>query len=308
MTKGENTIMKRNVSGANRISPAANASFNILFFIIMIVCFAPLLLVLMISLTDEKTILLNGYSFLPAKFSLESYNYVLKGGGLILNSYKNSIFITIIGTVLSLITMTLYAYPLSRSDFRHKGIFSFFVYFTMIFGGGLVPWVMVYNQLVPIADTIWVLIFPMLMNAWNVIILRTFIKTTVPEAIIESARIDGAGEFRTLFSIVLPLCKAGLATIGLFTMLAYWNDWYLPLLFITDRKVYNIQYLMYMTLNNIQFLSSTNISNASDVAASLPSEGARMAIAVVSVGPIILAYPFMQRYFQKGLTIGAVKG
>ncbi len=300
--------MKRKLYIANQISPAANLLLNILFIVVLVVCFAPLLLVIMISLTEEKTLLQNGYSFLPAKFSIESYAYLLKGGGLILNSYKNSVFITLLGTVLSLLTMTLYAYPISRPDFKHKGLFSFLVYFTMIFGGGLVPWVMVYNQLVPIADTIWVMIVPMLMNAWNVIILRTFIKTTVPEAVIESARIDGAGEFRTLFSIVLPLCKAGLATIGLFAMLAYWNDWYLPLLFITDRKIYNIQYLMYQTLNNIQFLSTTTMGNASEVAASLPSEGARMAVAVVSVGPIILAYPFFHNYFQKGLTVGAVKG
>jgi putative aldouronate transport system permease protein len=177
----------------------------------------------------------------------------------------------------------------------------------MIFGGGLVPWVMVYTQLVKISNSIWVLIFPMLMNAWYVIIMRTFMKTTVPEAIIESAKIDGAGEFKTLFAIVLPLCKAGLATIGLFCLLGFWNDWYLPLLFITDKKVYNIQFLMYQTLSNIQFLSTTTIGNASDIAASLPSEGARMAVAVLSIGPIIFAYPFFQGYFVKGLTIGAVK-
>lgn len=292
----------------NKISPGVNLMLNTLFLILLIACIAPVLLVVMISLTEEKTILRNGYSFLPEIFSIEAYRYLFKGGSLIMNAYGVSIFVAVVGTILSMFTVTMYAYPLSRSDFKYKGIFSFLAYFTMIFGGGLVPWVMVYNQLFPIANTVWVLIFPYLLNAWNVIILRTFMKTTVPEAIIESARIDGAGEFRTLFSIVLPLCKAGLATIGLFCILAYWNDWYLPLLFVTDKNVYNIQFLMYQTLSNIQFLSNTTIGNAAEIAASLPSEGARMAVAVVSIGPIIFAYPFFQGYFVKGLTIGAVKG
>ncbi|SDM81163.1 carbohydrate ABC transporter permease [Acetanaerobacterium elongatum] len=300
--------MKIKSPGINKISFGSNVFLTVLFIIITILCLAPILLVIMISLTDERTILQNGYSFLPQKFSVQSYQYLLKGGSLIMNAYGVSIIVAIIGTVLSLLTITLYAYPLSRNDFKYKGFFAFLAYFTTIFGGGLVPWVMVYNQLLPIANSIWVLIFPMLINAWYVIIMRTFIKTTVPEAIIESARIDGAGEFKTLFAIVLPLCKAGLATIGLFAMLGYWNDWYLPLLFVTDKKVYNIQYLMYQTLQNIQFLSTTTIGNASDIAASLPSEGARMAIAVLSIGPIIFAYPFFQGYFVKGLTIGAVKG
>ncbi len=300
------TIKRRGI--ANKISPKTNAVLNIIFIILLVACIAPVLLVVMISVTEEKTILQNGYSFFPEVFSLEAYKYLFKGGSLIMNSYGVSIFVAVVGTICSMFTITLYAYPLSRSDFKYRGLFSFLAYFTMIFGGGLVPWVMVYNQLVPIANSVWVLIFPYLLNAWNVIILRTFMKTTIPEAIIESARIDGASEFKTLFSIVLPLCKAGLATIGLFCVLAYWNDWYLPLLFVTDKNVYNIQFLMYQTLSNIQFLSSTTIGNASEIAASLPSEGARMAVAVVSIGPIIFAYPFFQGYFVKGLTIGAVKG
>lgn len=300
--------MKTFKRGINRISLGSNLLINVIFIISTVICLAPLLLVIMISLTDEKTILQNGYSFFPEKFSLQSYQYLLKGGSLILHAYGVSILVALIGTVLSLLTITMYAYPLSRSNFKYKGFFSFFAFFTLIFGGGLVPWVMVYTQLFPIANSIWVLIFPMLMNAWYVIIMRTFMKTTIPEAIIESAKIDGAGEFRTLFTIVLPLCKAGLATIGLFCLLGYWNDWYLPLLFITDKNAYNIQFLMYQTLSNIQFLSTTTIGNASDIAASLPSEGARMAVAVLSIGPIIFAYPFFQGYFVKGLTIGAVKG
>jgi len=292
----------------NRVTMHSNVILNIIFILYVVICVAPLLLVIIVSFTDEKAIFHNGYSFLPAQWSVKAYGYLLKGGGIILHSYGVSIFVAVIGTVLSLLTMALYAYPLTRSNFRYKPQFSFIAYFTMIFGGGLVPWVMVYNQLIPIANTVWVLIVPYLMNAWYVIILRTFMKQTIPESIIESAKIDGAGEFKTLFVIVLPLCKAGLATIALFSLLGYWNDWYLPLIFITDKSCYNIQYLMYQTLMNIQFLSNTTTGNAAEIASSLPSEAARMAVAVLSIGPIIFAYPFFQGYFIKGLTIGAVKG
>jgi putative aldouronate transport system permease protein len=180
----------------------------------------------------------------------------------------------------------------------------------MIFGGGLVPWYIVYTQLIPIKNTVWILIIPYLMNTWFMMIMRTFYRTTIPESIIESARIDGAGEFRTFFVIVLPLCKAGLATIGLFCTLNYWNDYYLPLVFVSKAQNYNIQYLMYQTLITVQNLlnSSNQISNISEILSKLPSEGVRMAIAVISIGPIVLAYPFFQKYFVKGLTVGAVKG
>lgn len=292
----------------NSISLHSNVILNIIFVIYSVVSLAPILLVLAVSLTEEKTIFQNGYNFIPAKFSTMAYSYLFKGGQMIIHSYGVSIFVAIVGTLASMLIMALYAYPLSRSNFRYKKLFSFFAYFTMIFGGGLVPWVMVYSQVIPITNTIAVLIIPYLMNAWYVIILRTFMKQTIPDSIIESARIDGAGEFKTLFVIVLPLCKAGLATIGLFSLLGYWNDWYLPLIFITNKDCYNIQYLMYQMLSNIQFLSNTTVGNASEIAASLPSEGARMAVAVISIGPIIFAYPFFQKYFIKGLTIGAVKG
>ncbi len=283
---------------------------HLLFVALALICLLPIILVTAISFTDEKEILLSGYSLIPKKFSLEAYDYILSAGDAIIHAYGVSILVTLVGTILSVSVITLYAYPLSRSSFRYRGIFSFLAYFTMIFGGGLVPWVMVYSQLFTIRRTIWILIFPYLMNAWYVMIMRTFIKTTVPESIIESAKIDGAGEFRTFFTIVLPLLKPGLATIGLFCCLGYWNDWWLPLVFVTDRELFNIQYLMYQTLSSIQFLTSgsANFSEAGKVLADLPSESSRMAIAIVSIGPIIFAYGFFQKYFIKGLTIGAVKG
>ena len=294
----------------NQISTGSNIFLNIVFIIGAIICIAPVLLVISISFTDEKEILLNGYHFIPKIFSTRPYEYLLSAGDTIWHAYGVSIFVTLLGTFLSLLVICMYAYPLSRNSFKYKNQFAFVAYFTMIFGGGLVPWYVVYTQFFKISESIWILIFPYLMNAWFVIIMRTFYKTTVHESLIESAKIDGAGEFRIFFVIVLPLCRAGLATIGLFCTLNFWNDWYLPLVFVNDQKYFNIQYLMYQTLTSIQFLtnSSTSFSESTNALAELPSEGARMAIAVISIGPIIFAYPFFQKYFIKGLTIGAVKG
>lgn len=309
----KNSVIKKFFTGkrvGNQISPAANLLINLFFIICSIVCIAPLLLIIVISFTDEKELLVNGYSFFPEKYSLKAYDYVITAGDTIWRAYGVSALVTLLGTVLSLLVICFYAYPLSRQSFKYKNFFSFFAYFTMIFGGGLVPWYMVYTQLIPIKNTIWVMIVPYLMNAWYMMIMRTFFKTTIPESIIESAKIDGAGEFRIFFVIVLPLCRAGLATIGLFCTLGYWNDWWLPLMFVTEPRLYNIQYLMYQTLNSIQYLvsGSAQFSESAKVLADLPSESARMAIAVLSIGPIIFAYPFFQKYFVKGLTIGAVKG
>lgn len=305
---GNSKVTSRN--NINQISGASNVLLNLIFIACAALCLAPLLLVTGISFTDEKAILMSGYSFIPRVFSVKAYDYVLTAGDAIWRAYGVSIFVTVVGTLLSLLVICMYAYPLSRNGFKYKGQFAFFAYFTMIFGGGLVPWVMVYTQFFRIKDSIWILIFPYLMNAWYVIIMRTFFKTTVHESIIESARIDGAGEFRTFFMIVLPLCRAGLATIGLFCTLNYWNDWYLPLIFVTDRKYFNIQYLMHQTLSSIQFLTSgsASFSESTKVLADLPSESARMAIAIISIGPIVFAYSFFQKYFVKGLTVGAVKG
>jgi len=274
---------------------------------ISVCCIAPVVLVISISLTEEKQLLTYGYNIIPKVFSLRAYEYIMAAKETIWRAYGISIFVTVVGSLLAVLIICLYAYPISRQNFEHKNKFSFLAYFTMIFGGGLLPWYMIYTHVVPIKSTVWIMIIPLLMNAYYVVIMRTFIKTTIPEALFESAKIDGAGEFRIFFVIVLPLCKAGLATIGLFCTLNYWNDYYLPLVFVTDAKLYNIQYYLYKLLMSIQFLSSgtPNIDiNQKD----MPSEGARMAIAVISIGPIVLAYPFFQKYFVKGLTIGAVKG
>lgn len=302
-------LIARRKKKLNQISTASNILWNLFFILITVLCVAPVVLVIMVSLTDEMEILRNGYSFFPKAFSTRAYEYIAASGKTIWRAYGISLFTTLIGTLLSVLITCMYAYPLARSNFRYKTFFSFIAYFTMIFGGGLIPWYMVYTHIFKIKDTIWIMIFPYLLNAWYALIMRTFYKTTIHESIIESAKIDGAGEFRTFFIIVLPLCRAGLATVGLFCTLNYWNDWYLPLIFVNNPKLYNIQYLMYQYLLSIQFLSSSSSFSQSALAfKDLPSESARMAVAVLSIGPIIFAYPFFQKYFVKGLTIGAVKG
>lgn len=292
----------------NKLPHGMNIFLNVIVIIFVALCVVPLLLMIIVSFTDEMTILRTGYTFVPSKLSLESYKYVL-GGNLIYRSYGVTIFVTLLGTLASLSVITLFAYPLSRRDFKHRNLVSFLLFFTMIFNGGLVPWYMVYTQLIPLKNTIWVYIVPSLINAWYVLIMRTFFRATVPDELLEAAKLDGAGEFRTFFSIVLPISKAGLATIGLFCMLQYWNDWFLPLMFIDETKLMNVQYLLARILNTLTWLSQNSQSLSGTVSFdTIPSEGARMAIAVLSIGPIIFAYPFFQRYFIKGLTIGALKG
>lgn len=294
----------------NSISLPANLIWNGIFILCCLTCIIPILLVVIVSFTDEITLLRNGYSFFPELLSTSAYEYIFKKGGAVINAYGITLLVTIVGTVCSTLTIALYAYPLSRSNFAYKKFFTTFAFITMLFSGGLVPWYIIYTQVIGIGNTLAILIIPYLMNTWYMMIMRTFYKSTIPEELLESARIDGAGEIRTFFSIVLPLSTAGIATVALFSMLAYWNDWYLPLIFIRDDKLYNIQYLMKAMLENAQFLArmSSQVAGASISVKDLPSETMRMAIAVVAIGPIVLAYPFFQRYFVKGLTIGAVKG
>lgn len=298
---------KTGIEHINRISFTSNLIINIIFILILIMFILPIILIIIVSFSSEQSITHNGYSFWPSKWSVEAYKGIFKYGRDILNAYGISIFVTAVGSVAATLIIALYAYPLSRSGFKPRNKFAFFAFFTTIFGGGLVPWVIVYSQVLRIDSTVWILIVPYLMNAWWVIIMRTFMKSSVPDELIEAARIDGAGEFRIFFKVVMPLCKAGLATIFLFCLLRFWNDYYLSLIFIKDSHLYTIQYYMYQMLNNISYLLSNNNIPA-EARRNFPSESARMAIAVIAIGPVIFGYGFFQKYFVKGLTIGAVKG
>jgi putative aldouronate transport system permease protein len=294
-----------------QISKPANYILHFMFILYSIVCIAPLLLVIIVSLTNEKTIYFNGYSYFPRKLSTDAYKFVFFHTDQVLRAYGITIFVTISGSIMSLFVTSMLAYPLSRRDFRYRNAFTFYVFFTLLFSGGFVPWYIICVHFLHLRDTIWALILPYIVNSWYVIIMKTFYSTTIPESILESARIDGASELRTFFAIVTPLAVPGLAAIGLFTILGYWNDWWLPLTLITNEKLINLQYLMYKVELNAQYLRQMlpkmGMIGAKELMET-PSETARMAMCIVSIGPIILAYPFLQKYFVKGLTIGAIKG
>lgn len=280
------------------------------FFTFSIVTLFPLILIFMVSITDEKTLLLNGYSFFPEKISFAAYTYLFNDSGVILNAYGVTIFVTVVGTVVSLFLTALFAYPISRSDFPFRKWLTFYVFFTLLFNGGLVPWYLIYTQYLGLGDTIAALIIPnLLMNALFVLIMRTFFMTTIPPGLIESAQIDGAGEFRIFFQIILKLSLPVLSTIGLFNTLAYWNDWYNSLIFISDPDKYGLQYLLNKILIDIQvILDNPGNTNQSLLLSEIPTETVRMAMGMIGLGPIVIAYPFFQKYLIQGLTIGAVKG
>lgn len=294
------------------VSKRSGVVIHAFFIFYAALCILPLILVLSISLSDETTVIANGYRFIPETFSVSAYEFLFKDMDQIIRSYGVSIFVTVVGTIISVALTACYAYPLSRSDLPYRGFFAFFIFFTMLFNGGLVPWYLVYVNLLDLKNTMWVLIMPMLMSPFFVLVMRTFFSSSIPMSILESARVDGAGEFRTFVRIVLPLSLPVLATVALFSTLNYWNDWYLSMIFISDNKTISLQYLMYRTLLDIQYLTS-NSNVASQISSQggmldLPNKTLQMAMAVVGIGPIVLAYPFFQRYFIKGLTVGAVKG
>lgn len=294
----------------NQISKFSNILLNIFFIILAITCVYPFLLVVSVSFSDENSLITYGYNIIPKVFSTEGYQYILKTGDAIFKAYGVSIFVTIVGTFLSVLIILLFAYPLSRKEFKYRTGFAFFLFFTMLFSGGMVPWYIVCKNFLHLSDTIFALFVPYLFNAFYVIITRTFLSTSIPDSLIESARIDGSGEFNTFFKIVVPLAKPAIATVALFSTLGFWNDWWLPLMLINNNEnLYNMQYIMYRIINNINYLRSlANQGVYISGDGTLPSEGARMALCIISIGPIIFAYPFFQKFFVKGLTIGAIKG
>lgn len=302
---------RRKKKDFHRLSPFWNLAAHFVIGLFSLACVYPFLFVVVISLTDEKVLAKNGYSIFPEKWSVDAYSYIFQTGDQLLRSYGVTIFITVAGTLLTLAMVSLYAYAISRNYFAYRGFFSFIAFFTMLFGGGLVPSYIVVSQVLHLKDTIWALILPMSISAFSILIMRTFFKTMVPDAIIESGKMDGAGELRVFFYLVLPISLPGLATIGLFSALGYWNDWFNALLYIDDARLVPLQSLLMKVETNIQFiLQNSTVGSGADrsaIARSLPAETTRMAMVVMATVPIIFAYPFFQRYFVQGLTIGAVK-
>ncbi|MEK0312971.1 carbohydrate ABC transporter permease [Cohnella sp. 56] len=284
---------------------------HLFFGIVTLAMVLPIALVLIASFTDERSILSKGYSLFPERWSLDAYRFLFESDPwVILDSYGVTLFVTAVGMLVSLAVTAMLAYPLSRVQLPFRTGFSFYVFFTILFNGGMVSWYLVFAQYIDLRDTVWALIVPgLLLNGFNVLIMRTFFSGSIPPALIESAYIDGAGELRIFAQFVVPLSKPVFATIGLFNTLAYWNDWFNSLVFLTKAKFYSLQYLLNMSLLNIQFLSQkSQNAGAASFSGLVPQETMRMAMAIIGMGPIVLAYPFFQKYFVKGLTIGAIKG
>ena len=280
-----------------------------IFILLCIIAAAPFLLLISSSITEESTLLQYGYSFFPKKVSFYAYEYLFQSGGKIIRGLGLSVLVTLVGTACSILMTVMFAYPISRKELPHRNLFSFLVFFTMLFNGGLVPTYMMYTQIFHIKNTIWALIIPsLLMNAFYIIMMRSFFVSNIPDSLIEAARIDGAGEFRILFRIVLPLSKPMLATLALMVGLGYWNDWMNSLYYITDDSLYTLQAILNNIITSITFLQSSTMGSVASAVAAMPSTGIRMAIAVVGVIPVLVIYPFFQKYFVKGIVVGGVKG
>ena len=296
----------------NQVSAGTELIFHIILGLFAACCILPFLFVVIISFSAESSIKTIGYSFVPAQWSLEAYRQVFKLGDQLWLSYFNSFFITIVGTVVSVAICVLYAYPLFRKDFKLRGFFTFFSFFTMIFGGGLIPTYIVCKNLLGMSNNYAALIVPMLVNPFNIIIMRTFFQTSVPFDLIEAATIDGSGEYSTLTRVILPIVKPGIATVALLTALAYWNEWFLSLLYLNkNMDIMPLQYLLMRMQRSADFLAKNFSQIGADAALaarSLPSQSLKMSLVVFIVIPIACAYPFFQRYVVAGLTIGSVKG
>lgn len=293
-----------------KISMKASVLVNVVLMLLALTCILPLLLLVTSSFATETSLMENGYSFWPSQWGLDAYQYLWHSRGQILTAYKMTVLSTLCGTVLNVSITALLAYPLSRPNLVGRNVFSFLVFFTLLFNGGMIPSYMMWTQTFHIKDTFWALILPnLLMNGFGVIVMRTYFVANIPNEIIEAARIDGAGELRTLLEIVLPLSKPILATIALMSGLAYWNDWMNGLYYLVKRTdLYTIQNLLNRLIASADFISNNAANSALTAGITIPSVVIRMAIAVIALLPVMLIYPFLQKGFVKGIVIGGVKG
>lgn len=298
--------MKKPISDIKRFQAFSTITLAVLSVLTLL----PIVLIAVASVTDEKTLAAGGYTFFPAKLSLDSYYYMVKQGPMILRSYGVTLLTTVCGTLTSVLVTTMLAYPLSRKDFRFRGALSFFVFFTMLFNGGVVASYIMWTRIFSIKNTLLALMVPnYLVTAFNVFLVRNYYTNSIPDAVVESAQIDGASEFTIFVRIMLPLAVPTVATISLFTGLIYWNDWINGLYYISDSKLYGVQNLLIRIMNNIQFLKvGSNAALLGVQAVELPGSSVRMAMAVVGILPIVVLFPFVQKYFVKGVVLGAVKG
>ncbi len=284
-------------------------SFAILI-LVSLAAFLPFLLIIISSFTKEASLVSNGYSYFPKEWSFDSYLFMSQQAKVISRAYLVSIGVTSVGTAVSLIITSMLAYPMSRKDFRYRNILAFLVFFTMLFSGGIVPSYMMWTRIFHINNTFFALLIPnYLLSAFNVLLVRNYYKNNVPVALIEATQIDGASELTIFFKIMLPLSVPVSVTVGLFTGLAYWNDWINALYYIDQPEYYGIQNLLIRMMNNIQFLASSQGSQlTTGKVIALPSNGIRMAMAVIGILPILITFPFLQKYLIKGVIVGAIKG
>ena len=291
-------------------SKTFNRTSTIILTVLVVIAMLPILLIVVASFSSETSLIRNGYSFWPESWSLDAYYYMVKQGVMIVRAYGVSFFVTIVGTALSVFLTTMLAYPMSRKSFKYRNVLAFFVFFTMLFNGGIVPSYIMWTRFFHIKDTIWALIIPnYLVTAFNVILVKNYYQNSIPNSLIEAAQLDGASELKIFFKVMLPLAVPTVATISLFTGICYWNDWTNGLYYINNEKLYSIQQLLMKIMNNIQALrSNSNAALLGTGAVDLPGTSIRMAMAVIGILPIMIIYPFVQKYLVKGVVVGAVKG
>ncbi|MDF0479383.1 carbohydrate ABC transporter permease [Vagococcus sp. PNs007] len=294
-----------NVKG---FSKPANIIFTILMALVALTCVFPFIFVIIISFTSEQSITMNGYRLIPSEWSLDGYRYLIEMKGQILQALFISVFVTVVGTIVNVVFTSTYAYAISRNSFPYRRFFTMLALASMLFSAGMVPSYIVMTNMLGLKDSIWALILPMALSPFNIIVMRTFYRRSVPDAIIEAAKIDGASELRTFLQIVLPLSVPGIATISLFAALAYWNDWFNALLYIQSDNLVPLQYLLMKIQGSIDFMMQNTALGAQVTGGvNIPKEATRMAMVVISTVPIAATYPFFQKYFVGGLTIGGVK-
>ena len=312
MSKKKAATTNDNMNRLNRISPSTNVLFNILFLVLALMCFLPIIFIFIISITKNEVLRTEGYQlFVTAETaSFDAYTFLWNQKHVILNALVVSVKVTVIGTVLGVMLTCLMGYVLSRKEHKLNGFLTMLVFIPMVFGGGLASSYVVNTQILGLRDNLWVLILPLAVSSFNVTIARTFFRTTVPDSIIESAKIDGASQWTVFFRIVLPISKPVLATIALFLAFGYWNDWYQSMLYINDSSLKSLQATLDSMQKSLEYLTknpSAGMTSA-DLKKAMPEEAVRMAIAFVVAVPIACIYPFFQKYFISGLTVGAVKG
>lgn len=294
----------------NRITQKTNFGFNIIFFFAAAMCILPVIFIFMISISSTESIRLNGYRFIPDSYSIESYKFIFREKASILNALGISIFVTVVGSIIGVTLVTMMGYVLSRREYKFNGFFTMLVFIPMIFNGGMVSSYVVNTQFLHLQNTIWALILPLSVSSFYVIICKTFFKANIPDSVVESAQIDGATQFTIFGKIAIPLSKPLIATIALFLAFGYWNDWFQSSLYITESKLFSLQALLDHIQKNIEMIANNPAMGLTmqQYMKEIPKDGARMAMAIIIVVPIACTYPFFQKYFIKGITVGAVKG